>query len=405
MLYALGFFVLWIVCEFLLFLIFFHISKRNKWVYFRNALIGRISLEDASAFFSKSFDALLGWTRRADSTGTDTDHLGRTFTFHIGAAGERTCESRRPAIKQLCPRTLRISTYGDSYVFGRQVPFEHTWQERIAARTGWEILNFGVGNYGADQAVLRYESHCKVPQTDLVILGFVPETIVRIQAVWKHFSELGNVLAFKPRYTGDKTTPFHPCPVGSIEDLVSYENILPTLCRDDRFYRERFLRYCMTFPYVFSLLRSRSRLVPMLLGYLENSVGRIDSAGLSDRLFKAIVDTNIRDAHRLYDEDKSRNLLRGLINHFCSVAHVRGAKPLVVIFPQLADLKTKTRSSYQRYFRSEFDDVPIVDLTDNFLQAEFTSLYINDIYGGHLNCAGNLFASNAIESSVRSVLI
>ena len=61
-------------------------------------------------------------------------------------------------------------------------------------------MNYGVANYGLDQAILKYQNTKLNKKTKFVIMGFVPETIVRIQTRWKHYVEFGNINGFKPRY-------------------------------------------------------------------------------------------------------------------------------------------------------------------------------------------------------------
>lgn len=58
------------------------------------------------------------------------------------------------------------------------------------------FLNFGVGNYGVDQALLRYEKTELTNSIEHVILGFVPETICSINSSWNHYVEFGNFFSF-----------------------------------------------------------------------------------------------------------------------------------------------------------------------------------------------------------------
>ena len=58
--------------------------------------------------------------------------------------------------------------------------------------------SFGVGNYGLDQSYLKYLKYKKKISSKIVIFNFVPETIARINSIWKHYREFGNIHAFKP---------------------------------------------------------------------------------------------------------------------------------------------------------------------------------------------------------------
>ena len=59
---------------------------------------------------------------------------------------------------------LRIALFGDSFTHGDDVPVEHSFgqvleQQLITAGIPAEVLNFGVGGYGIDQAMLRFKEH------------------------------------------------------------------------------------------------------------------------------------------------------------------------------------------------------------------------------------------------------
>lgn len=78
------------------------------------------------------------------------------------------------------------------------------------------ILNYGVGNYGVDQALLAYKNK-KLPESiEVTIMCFVPETISRVHSYWKHYLEFGNTLAFKPRF------------ILQNNDLVLVDNLIST---------------------------------------------------------------------------------------------------------------------------------------------------------------------------------
>jgi hypothetical protein len=51
---------------------------------------------------------------------------------------------------------LRISAFGDSFTFGLESGLPETWEKQIASMApSVEVLNYGVGTYGLDQAYLR----------------------------------------------------------------------------------------------------------------------------------------------------------------------------------------------------------------------------------------------------------
>ena len=114
----------------------------------------------------------------------------KSNSYLIDSMGRR--DSRFKKYKQI------ISTFGDSYVFCRQVSDQDTWQEQLSPKKKIYVANYGVGNYGLDQAFLKFKRKKLTSKNKVIIFGFVPETICRIQSKWKHFIEFGNIHGFKP---------------------------------------------------------------------------------------------------------------------------------------------------------------------------------------------------------------
>ena len=97
-------------------------------------------------------------------------------------------------------RRQKIVTFGDSFTFCRQVNDNQTWQAYLSSQRKINVDNFGVGNYGADQALILSKKIMKKNHYKISILGIVPETILRIHSMWKHYYEYNNLFGFKPRF-------------------------------------------------------------------------------------------------------------------------------------------------------------------------------------------------------------
>jgi hypothetical protein len=74
--------------------------------------------------------------------------------------------------------------------------------------------------------------------------------------------------------------------------------------------------------------------------------------------------------------------------------------PLIVVIPQLFDLTLNRNAvpAYQGYFNELARQLPVLDLTEPFINAGFRKLYINDQYGGHLSVDGNRLVANEISN-------
>lgn len=346
-------------------------------------------------FLDYSFDSHLGWVRRPNSIGIENGQKGK-ITFHIDSSGSRTNSfEKSPPF---------IAAFGDSYAFCRQVEDDETWESQLAKQKDFGVMNFGVGNYGVDQALLRYQS-IKLPDTvQVVVMAFVPETICRVQSYWKHYLEFGNTFAFKPRFIlnqNGKLTLLNNL-IRSNEDYLSYQEKLPEIQKGDEFYKNKFRSQQFRFPYLFSLMRHPIKQSLLISTVAIRGTCRalgISSAKIENLPFKLVMKNNIRDAHKFYKEDKSKKLLSTILLKFRDEATQRGHVPLVVVIPQLLDLIIGKGSvnSYQEYFDDLAKSLPIIDFTNKFNKTDFEELYVNDQYGGHLSVKGNSLVAKEIS--------
>ncbi len=144
----------------------------------------------------KTFDKVLGWKpiptlNHPDNTGSYIGINSGSF-FSINEFGSRFFKNSFSS--------KYIATFGDSFCMCREVNDDCTFQYFLSQQTNSFVLNYGVGNYGLDQALLRFETTKLPPSVKHVIMAVTPWTIERIISVWKHYCEPGNLLAAKPRF-------------------------------------------------------------------------------------------------------------------------------------------------------------------------------------------------------------
>lgn len=367
-------------------LIIVNFSRRGfPWLITEQDEIPKFDLQALRKFIDYSFDPNLGWVRKPNSKGIEHG-LNGEIEFKIDSIG-----SRSNSYGELVPQ---IASFGDSYVFCRQVENDETWQAQLSNQSGLGVLNFGVGNYGLDQALIRYENMTLPDTVKIVIMGFVPETICRIQSYWKHYLEFGNTFAFKPRYmllpNGELT--LHDNQIRNEEDFLSLESKLPYIQTRDRFYNDKFRSLQFRFPYILSLVRNPARQIKLISSILTRALLRfigISNSWIENLPFTLIMRDNINDAHKLYKDVESTELLNVLLVRFKETAISRGHTPLVLVMPQLLDLKLGSKTNYQNYFQKISLSIPIIDVTDKLLNVEIEKLYVNDHYGGHFSAFGN----------------
>ena len=182
---------IFLLIEIALILLVIFLKKDFKWLINHSDELPKFDKKALKKFFNNSFDYELGWVRKPLSKGIEKGK-NKSIQFKIDKYGSRK--------SVLDPSKANIVSVGDSYTFCRQVEDYETWQHHLAKINGRAVLNYGVGNYGIDQAIIRLNKVYIPKGCKYAVLGFVPETISRIQSYWKHYLEFGNTFAFKPKF-------------------------------------------------------------------------------------------------------------------------------------------------------------------------------------------------------------
>ena len=141
------------------------------------------------------YDENLGWTFRPNAI-----RQGGSFT--LNGAGIR---SQREYSLEPAADTVRIATFGDSFTAGDDVADEQTWsyvleRELLGLGIRAEVLNFGVGAYGMDQAFLRWQQIGRQFAPDIVIFGLQPENLKRNVNVFRQLLHRSGPAFSKPRF-------------------------------------------------------------------------------------------------------------------------------------------------------------------------------------------------------------
>lgn len=160
-------------------------------------------------------DANTGWTFQPNAILFD----GRLTTNSIGMRSAREF-SETPAAD-----TIRIAAFGDSFTAGTDVDDNEVWTQVLETalferRIRAEVLNFGVGGYGMDQAYLRWQNIGKGLSADIIIFGFQPENLQRNVSVFRPiYARNTGIPLSKPRYTlqGDEL------------ELINYPALPPSM--------------------------------------------------------------------------------------------------------------------------------------------------------------------------------
>ena len=390
--------ILILIIEIIIFLSYKKIKNKFPWMISREDLYPKFDKNKFLSFKYHRYDLNLGWSLKPGYKNFDKVNK-KKINYSIDKRGFR---SKRKFKKEL------IASFGDSYVFCRQVINKDTWQEQMTKNKNYCVLNFGEGNFGFDQSILKYEKTKLKKETKFIIQGFVPETITRIQSEWKHFLEFGNIHAFKPKFqliNGKLVLKKN-----SLKKNTKIENlhkIINKIKHTDRFYNEKFSKHTLQFPYSVNFFKNFFFNYKIFLNfYLYNlmKLYSLKSISIENKLFEIVVKNNLEISHGLYRENLSKNLMSRLIKKYVNITGKNNHIPILIVFPQLLDLKLKTSNLYKNYFKDLTIDVHVIDLTDYMHVYNIKKLYINDHYGGHFSKFGNKIAGKIINKEIDKIL-
>lgn len=262
-------------------------------------------------------DSVLGWAPRAGP--------------EINAAGMRDDRdyASRPA-----PGVLRISAFGDSFTFGSDVALGENWTKVMSAvQPAIEVLNYGVGAYGLDQAYPRYSMLGADFHPHIVFIGYMTENLARDVNVYRGFygTSYRNTIFTKPRFrVANGALELVPNPLTTIAD-----------------YRR---------------LREDEASVLSALGRNDYHYAGLNRAGLLDfspsiRLGKMAF-AQIRAARQIpifttdgrYEpRSEAYEVTLRIFDEFYKKVIEDGALPIIVVFPDLNDQRRSREGKPRRY--------------------------------------------------------
>ncbi len=362
-----------------------------------------------------SFDAELGWCPQPNVTKQkDTgDHLPgeevkNVVEYSTDEYGSRVCLPHDRSADE----EGSVSTYGDSYCFCRGVGDDETFQHFLSERRGTHVRNYGAGNYGFDQALLRLKRQYDDDPTDHVCMVVTASSIARILSVWKHYQEFGNVLAVKPRYRlDDGSLRYVESPVDEKEDLLDLESDADYLRTHDHHYDPWFLDHLAEFPYAGELLSDPDRVRYVAYSALADVESRLGASipGIDVATRLSRTETRLEQEKSTYHDrlyDTEADLFRALVGEFVDFAEKKEFTPVFVMVQQLryAAYEADHGPVYGDFVErldDEFDDLVTVDIGERLDDGgDVESLYVRAGEGGHYSAATNERIAEILDEEV-----
>lgn len=357
-------------------------------------------------FLADGYDAELGWVRKPNTAHDEVGKYGKT-RWSTDASGARS----NPGFEG---KPRRISCYGDSFTFCRQVNDSETWEHYLSGLTDSQVLNWGVGNHGVDQSYLRLKREYPRYPTPVVILGVVPDTISRIMSAWKHYYEYSNTFAFKPKFVlEDGALRLIGNSADRPEKFQALPQLMGSIQSQDYFFEAKFKKEIIHFPYLVTLLKNPRRNGVILFHMLAAKWGARDGGGAKrhrEAAMAEIMRVNLAWRTRLYRQAAVCRLLVEIVRACASYAKEQGFHLVFTFLPQKDDILTIQRQGhfYQHVCDAIRQFTVCLDGAQWFLpRSDLNDLYSEaSEYGAHINREGNrLIAENLYQQLKQLKLI
>jgi len=333
----------------------------NFTLYYRKLL-------DKSSASYHVYDDLMGWTLAPNRQSSDGMYSISSEGIRAPNAGHSfTRISDKP----------RIALVGDSYTFAQDVSYEDSWGYLLerTLESKFQVLNFGVGGYGINQAYLRYEKDARRWHPDIVIFAFISHDLNRTMTVYPFLSFADWGPFSSPRFVlRNGQLQLLNVPPLSPSAILSHRNIsdLPFIEYDSGYQESEWKKG----------LHHHSYLVRLFASWFPR--WSHISPDLSDEAFVTV----------------NASILRS----FVSSARQAGSIPIVVYFPH-GEVKEEARAgSSQPIHQHVLQEAQInyIDLTPCLLELNAGDRFVSD--GGHYSPRANAKIATCLGKIVDEVL-
>lgn len=396
--------VIFFIIELTIQKIVFSVREQFPWLITEKDEIPNLSKDGLAKFIPHGFDSELGWVRKPL---TSNQEKGKHSTTEWNV--DKNSARKNPSFDNL---NSLISCYGDSFTFSRQVNDDETWPHYLSKSLNSNVLNFGVGNYGIDQSLLRLKREFPTNKTEIVVLAVVPETICRILSIWKHYYEYGNTFGFKPRFIIKENKLVQlKNPIDNTSKFEHYEDYLEYIKANDFFYKNKFLKEKISFPYSITVLKNFRRnfeIISWVRKIKQLKKQKKDFSKIEWNPMKIIMQINLNWRVNLFQDPHSCKLLKMIIQEYVNYSKEMNFKPIFIFLPQKDDLMfIKNNFHFFKEFQNELksmEDLTLLDVTDNLLhEKNLDDFYSDDNdYGGHFTKYGNKTISELIIGQLKN---
>ena len=322
------------------------------------------------------FHSVLGWDYPPGLIYKDVDGV----TYGLGPDGaRRTCTAFK---------STPITTYGDSFTYCANVQDEQTWQTYLGRKLKANVLNFGVGGYGTDQAYLKYQLNPS-RMAKIVMLCILPENANRGVNIFRPFyTHEGSWGLTKPMFKetaeGFKLIPNS---LNNVLEVTRLEDpdFLKRLGEMDYWYLLDQRMPAIKFPYLLSLYRWRETV--------------FDQVGKPFLKFIHLPCGNSR-GWNLIEQPEVLSVMCNITDLFVATARSRGAVPVIVIMPhkdyvrKVIEVGSGGTDGLVNYLKRKA--YPHIDAIRAVAEMKPTRSQLDNWYHDHATAQGNMVLADII---------
>lgn len=382
------------ILEIIIIVIVKNFKKDFKWLIEKKDEKPKFDKIELKKFFENSYQKNYGWDRKPLSTGFE--YSNKKTKFKITKNGYRGNFKFKKNL---------ISVFGDSFAFCRYVNDNMTWESCLEKKIRQSVLNFGVGNFGLDQSFLKYQKFKNQISSKIIIFNVVPETIARINSYWKHYREFGNIYGFKPLLNiKNNNLIIKKNLIQSNYTEIQIHKELNKIKSNDIFFNLKFNKLSFRLPYSLIFIKNLNFFSEIFFNIFLFKITK--KKKFFNNSINIVLTRNISESHEMYLQKKFKNRLKDLILYMDKKINNDNRKMVIIITPQLLDLEKGKCSNYQKFYKEISTKVHCLDLTNNIKRfSNYKELYLDDIYGGHLNEFGNAYIANKILKYLKNIKI
>ena len=388
-------FLFFFLLEILLILKVKWLKKDFQWLITKEDDLHEIDQTALDKFIKYGYDAELGWERKANTSKKEpVKTVGEDKARYSSSYSIKSYKPRDNPGHENLPSC--ISSFGDSFAFSRHVNDNQTWQWYLSALSRTNVTNYGVGNYGIDQAFLRFKREFPRRKTRIVIMMVAPETISRIVNIWKHYSEYGNTFGFKGRYVIENDAlRWIKNPIDEKDKYKTISIYKEWIQKHDYCYQNKFSNDMLRFPYSWHMTRNFKKSYPLIKALIIRKIYKLSglyNEKVINQPWEIILERNFEFTVSLFKDRQIKELLFRIVMEFKKNVEEEGSIPVFVFVPYLHDIRYMEDHEcyYSDFIKQVGSCLLTVDMAETFLKLKGPEdIYVSRYYGAHLNDKGN----------------